>query len=114
MKNYVDYDELEKIILDDLINESPSDLIDLSTHTYIDSVEDISIIAEEIELNVATISGRGIINIELQYNSDRDVRNGDGLEMSANFNFEFVLKIDINTKQLIKSNYNIDTEKFYS
>lgn len=106
-------DDLGTIIEDDMRNDVPSELDSLSTHTYIDSVENIHISSKEIKSDIATVEGSGTVYVELQFGSDMDKRNGDGLTESMSFDFSFQIEIDLVKKIVISREYDIDTEKFY-
>lgn len=108
----------EELFFNYLINDFPSELDELSTHTTIETVSDLEIhdliVNSGNEINVI---GQGVVEVRLQYGSDGDERRGDGHYQYESFPFEFDLNLSYNPqKKLIvneSSSINIDTDSFY-
>jgi len=108
----IDDIELEEIIYDYLINNIPSELDTLSTHTSIDSIYIIEINGIEISKDSLVIKGDATISVELQYGSDGDCVRGNGLEYSDDFPMEFVITLDYKW-YTTDFQYSIDTSGWY-
>ena len=107
----IEFIGIENIIHEDLTNNFPSELDSLSTHTTIDSVDNIVLNSIKIEDGVAKITGSGTINVDLQFGSRSDLDNGDAVIDSASIDFFYKLNIDIHTNKVLKRYYKIDMEK---
>lgn len=107
----VEFDGLELLIHQDLLNDFPNELDCLSTHTIIDSVDDIEIETMSISKNLVKITGSGTINVNLQFGSNSDCRNNNAVEDYASLDFFYKITVDINNNRIINHYYKIDTEK---
>ena len=108
-------DGIDKLLYDYLIEDIPSDLDCLSTHTTIGDVSDISFSSVEISEGGINISGNGLIEVELQYGSDGDIRREEGMAGSKEFPFIFNIIISTDLKQIIEVNdMSFDTRSFYN
>jgi hypothetical protein len=91
-----------------LQEDLPSDLDALSSQTIFERayVEDI----KELDLSSVplTISGRGTIEVELNYG-----RGDDGATFGDSYPFTYVATIDSDTLQVQEISTNIDTSSFY-
>ncbi len=103
----------EKIVIDILshfhnifTSDFFADLDCLSTHTYPQGASNVEIDDLTFDEKWVEFSGHGSVECELQYGSDGDVRNGDGLEWSDSFPFTFSGKAPIDDLTRIE----IDTE----
>jgi len=86
-------------------------LIDgLSTHTTIESIEDLEINSINISDSIVKLAGSGTINVHLQFGSRSDLRNNDAVEDAGSVDFFFKLSIDVTTNKVIKHYYKIDIE----
>lgn len=106
----IDFEGLDQIIYEDLLNDFPSEIDSLSTHTTIESVEDIEIDSINISKEMIKLTGSGTINVHLQFGSSFDLKNDDGLEDKSNVEFFFKLSINTSTNEIIKHYYKIDIE----
>ncbi len=109
--------DIENIFFDYLVNDMPSDLDILSTHTSIEMISDIEIhnliIHQDNQINII---GQGIVDVKLQFGSDGDQKRGDGHITHDSFPFDFDLylsykvnkKLDINDGGSIE----IDTDSY--
>lgn len=110
--------EFEDMIFDYLINDLPSELDELSTHTTIETVSDVEIhdliIHRKNEINVI---GQGVVEVRIQFGSDGDARRGDGHFQYESFPFDFDLYLSyrIDGKLSINedANIDIDTDSYY-
>lgn len=113
---------LSEAISDCFINEFPYELNELSTHSGIESiqVENISKI-ELFEDGIIHASGNGNIECTLQYGSDADVRNDNGIVWEDSFPFEFTIVLhaeyDIEKPHndrfsIMEIQYSIDTSGY--
>ena len=107
----IEFDGLEQMIYEDLINDLPSEIDCLSTHTTIDSIDNVEIDSINISTDTINVSGSGTININLQFGSNMDLKHGDGIEEGDSMDFHFRLTIDSNKKQITKHYYKIDSEE---
>ena len=101
---------IENIIYQDLVDDFPSELDALSTHTTIDSVNNVEIEKISIEGSIAKITGSGTINVDLQFGSRSDLNNGEAIEDSNSIDFFFKISIDVSTNIIVKRYYKIDVE----
>ena len=110
--------EFEELFFDYLINDFPSELDELSTHTILETISDIVIhdliVHNGNEINVI---GEGIVEVRLQYGSDGDARRGDGFYQYESFPFDFDLYLSYDSqKKLIineSASIEINTDSFY-
>jgi hypothetical protein len=103
--------EIESLMFDDIIKDGiPSDLDVLSTHTMIDEASAIKIDTQRIDESSAFISGSGKIAVTLHYGS---IRENDDLDRCKSFPFHFELVIDMDSKKIVRSKYDFDTDSYY-
>jgi Holliday junction resolvase len=107
----------ETLLFEYLINEMPSALDELSTHTTVEFVYDIEIhnllIHNNNEINVI---GQGTVEVQLQYGSDMDQHRGDGHIQSESFPFDFDLYLNYDDNQNLRikdGSVNVNTDSFY-
>jgi hypothetical protein len=107
----------ETLLFEFLINDMPSDLDELSTHTTIEMVSDIEIhdliIHNNNEINAI---GQGTIEVQLQYGSDGDQHRGDGHIQSESFPFDFDLYLTYDSNQNLSirdGSVDVNTDSFY-
>lgn len=104
----IDFEGLEQIICEDLVNDLPSELDSLSTHTTIEDVDNVEIDAIRISDGIAILEGSGTINVCLQFGSNSDLRKNDGVEDADSVDFFFKLSIDMSSNKIEKRYYKID------
>ena len=110
--------DIEEIFSKHFLEDFPSELTELSTHTRLVEVSDIDIdflmVTHEAEI---LIKGKGVISVELQYGSDGDQSKGDGYKSTDSFPFEFdiVLAYDAKKKLIIDEiiELEVDVSSFY-
>ena len=106
----VDFEGLDQIIYEDLLNDFPSEIDALSTHTTIESIEDIEIYSINISDSIVKLTGSGTINVHLQFGSRSDLKNNDAVEDVGSVDFFFKLSVDVANNEVIKRYYKIDIE----
>lgn len=106
----VDFEGLDQIIYEDLLNDFPSEIDALSTHTTIESIEDIEIDSINISDSIVKLTGSGTINVHLQFGSRSDIKNNDAVEDVGSVDFFFKLSVDVANNEVIKRYYKIDIE----
>lgn len=107
----VTFNGLDKIILEDLLENYPFEIDGLSTHTTIESVEDVEIDTMEIASGIARITGSGSINIRLWFAPRSDIPNSKPVEDYGNVGFFFKLSISLSDNTIVKRYYKIDIEE---
>lgn len=104
--------ELERALLDYLIENHPAEVDALSTHTQVDSVDDLEIHDVEIRRDSVAASGTAVISIGLVYGSDSD-RGDEGESIQHHsFPFEFELTLDRDLKVLDVQSIRVDTSSW--
>ena len=106
----VDFEGLDQIIYEDLLNDFPSEIDALSNHTTIESIEDIEIDSINISDSIVKLTGSGTINVHLQFGSRSDLKNNDAVEDVGSVDFFFKLSVDVANNEVIKRYYKIDIE----
>ena len=106
----VDFEGLDQIIYEDLLNDFPSEIDALSTHTTIESIEDIEIDSINISDSIVKLTGSGTINVHLQFGSRSELKNNDAVEDVGSVDFFFKLSVDVANNEVIKRYYKIDIE----
>ena len=111
----IDILNIESLLLDHLINNTPDALDSLSTHTRITDVSGVTV-NELTVIDDGSIkaTGNGTVEVELQYGSDHD---DDGTITSDSFpvNFKVVLKYNANQELFLAGTelMEIDVSSFY-
>ena len=106
----VDFEGLDQIIYEDLLNDFPSEIDALSTHTTIESIEDIEIDSINISDSIVKLTGSGTINVHLQFGSRSDLKNNAAVEDVGSVDFFFKLSVDVANNEVIKRYYKLDIE----
>lgn len=109
----ISFDDLDDIIFDNLINDTPNELMELATHVVIEDVNSIDINSIEINNKFISITGTGIVSIETQMGSRRDLRDDNGYIENFDFEFSFRLRLDKYSQELLYSYYKFDTGSYY-
>lgn len=107
------FDNLEEIIYNNLINDTPNELLDLATHIEIEDVNSIDVNSIEIKNEFIFISGTGVVSIEAQMGSRRDLREDNGYTENFDFEFVFRLRLDQYRQRILYSYYKFDTGSYY-
>ena len=106
---------LDEYIQNYFIENIPSELDILSTHTCIIGLSDIELNDIDNDEEHISFECTGMIDCSLQYGSDGDCQRGDGLESSNSFPFSLTGNAEISNIQNIsidKENIDIDTSSF--
>lgn len=104
----IEFEGLDQIIYEDFINDFPSEIDALSTHTTIEGIEDIEIDSVNITDSIVKLTGSGTINVHLQFGSRSELKNNDAVEDVGSVDFFFKLSIDVANDEIIKRYYKID------
>jgi hypothetical protein len=108
-KKNIEFENLSQIIFDYLIENIPSDLDSLSTHTRIEDVIDVDIDSVSITEYNIHIGGTASVEVELQYGSSREQEG----ELYDSFPLEFDLTLDREFNIEEVNNLSVDTSSFY-
>lgn len=106
-------EELCELIETSLEEELPSDLDALSTHTRVESVDNICITERSHQNGLSALSGSARVTVELQYGSDRDQGKDLGERRKMSFPFTFEAKLDPESRTLESLDCSFDTDSFY-
>jgi Holliday junction resolvase len=113
----LEIDNIEQLISNYILNDLPSELDELSSHTRPDDVTDVDIDEITISENTIFIKGDGVVSVELQFGSDGDNDKGDGLKTYDNFPFEFEMTLEYNDNKELEiidvDKFEIDTSSYY-
>jgi hypothetical protein len=84
----------------------------LATHFFVDEVSDIKFDELYIKKTEYDIKGSGTVAVGLQYGSDSDYKNDDGLRWTESFQFDFHLLLDENleVKEIYELEINMSPE----
>lgn len=102
----IDYDDLDQIIFENLLNNFPTELDTLSTHTSLESVNNVDIESINVQSAGITLSGSASLDLDLQFGSNYDIIEGDGLQDSTTIDFYF--RIRICNDKIVASYYKFD------
>ena len=107
----IEFEGLEQILLDYLINETPDKLDSLGPHgAIIDCVSDIDLNTMKISDNEASISGTCNLEVEIVIDQEDNINFG----MSFPSTFDIVCENDGETWSITEVNmFDIDTNSFY-
>jgi len=103
----VEVEGLETLLSNALINDIPSKLDILSSHTRVLSISDVDITSTTINREGIQI---GIVLVELEYGGGAE-RDGLSEEIDFPFSFDLILTLDLELEQLVS--LNVDTTSFY-
>ncbi|PSV48306.1 hypothetical protein [Photobacterium indicum] len=109
-------DEIDSSLLDRIISESVTEIMELSTHQFIEDIYHDGAHVENIGPKSLILRVTGHLDCELQYGSGSDLRKGDGAVISTSFPFGGT--IDVKFKAPLGSvmevdNLNVDTSNWY-
>lgn len=103
----VEFEGIEDVLFIDFEKEIPSEIDSLSTHTYMESIDNVSIDSIAVLANMIKIAGTGTLNLELQYSSRSDMKHDDGWTESQSIDFYFRVEVD-NDRKVKKRYYKFD------
>lgn len=90
----LEIEEIEDLLTKILIEDFPSELDELSTHTRLEEVTDIDIDEIYIDGKNIFVKGDGVVNVELQFGSDSDQNSGEGSKNHDSFPFDFQVTLE--------------------
>jgi len=110
----IDFNGLEGILYNYFIDDFPSELDALSTHTRMDSIHDVCINSIEIRGGEVKLACNGSVSVSLQYGSDSEQEDEEPFIMSFPFEFKGTLKYEENGYSVIDCEMlEVDTDAFY-
>ncbi|MGA7742252.1 MAG: hypothetical protein WBP56_06650 [Polyangia bacterium] len=109
----IEVEGLEDELRDYLLNDLPSDLDSLSTHTRIEAVSHLFISSVHLRHDSSEIHGNALVEVELQYGSDGDVDRDRGDVSGDSFPFDFIVELDKELSITRVDKLEIDTSSFY-
>lgn len=107
------FEGLENILYGHLNDYPPQEIYELATHFYIEDVSNIDINEIILENEIVDMRGSANLIVKLQFSSNSDRRNGDGVEETVEFEFTFRLKLDVADRSILHSYYKFDTSWYY-
>ena len=109
----IEIEDIDAIIFDYFTNELPSDLDALSTHTLVESIDDVSINNIYIDGPNLKVKCTGTVSTSLQYGSNSE-QDDIPMDMSFPFEFEGTLRLMEDEYKIVECDaLVIDTDAFY-
>jgi hypothetical protein len=109
--------DIEDLLTQNLIEDFPSELDELSTHTRLEEVTAVDIDEISIDGKTIFVKGDGVVNVELQFGSDGDQNRGDGHKGYDSFTFEFEITLEYNDDKELEiievDKLEVDTSSYY-
>lgn len=109
----IEFYDINTILLNDLNRHTPSSLISLATHVYINDIDNVDITSLIVDKDIIRLEGNGLVYVEAQYGSPKDLDEGYGTFENLEFEFTFRLKLDHYNRKVLDAYYKIDTSYFY-
>lgn len=106
--------QIENLIPDLLIEKFNNEFDRLATHYSIYETSDINYRKLLIDDDEIMVQGTGMVTLELQYGSDRDVKDDMGLISYQSFAFSFSLKLNVDYEVVDILELEIDDPDFES
>jgi len=108
----VEVDNLEQILLE-LVIKTPTLYDQLATHAENHDISDIDLSKVVIHKDEIELIGSAVVNMILQYGSDSDVDEDNGLRSDESFMLDFHILFDwgFEVKEIIK--FSLDTSDYY-
>ncbi len=106
--------EIEGIegILHDIFLDDLGELDQLSTHTYVEEVSDVTITSINVEQNQTQVQGTGVVSVKLNWGSNSDRANDEGLTSYDSFPFDFSIILDKDLKLIEVEHIRVDTSGY--
>lgn len=79
------FDDVDSVLIDRINSESVEELMELSTHQFIDEIEPHKVVVELIGVTSLKMCVHGAISAMLMYGSSSDRKKGDGAEIPVSF-----------------------------
>jgi len=108
----IEVDGLDNILLSYIIENFPDELDELSSHTLVESVDDVEVSAVDIDRGRIRVSGRGVVSVRLEYGSASDQEHDIGYASDDSFPFEFDITLDSNLEIVDVDHLEVDTSSF--
>jgi hypothetical protein len=112
LETHIDENFIENAML-----ESMDSVDELSTHHSLEDIEPETIKITDLKSNSIIIEVKGSVEVILQWGSNSDLRNGDGLEFPTSFPFSSILVMDIDDTfpkgNIEMENFLVDTSSWY-
>lgn len=105
----ITFEGIEQIVQEDLQCDLPVELTGMSTHTTIDSIDDIEIDTVNISNGVICVTGSGNIGVTLWFAPGSNVPDSMPIEDQDMVGFFFKLSIDLSNNKVLKRYYKIDS-----
>lgn len=113
----LEIEELEVLLTHYILNDLPSELDELSSHTRLGEIYDIDIDEINISGENIFVKGDGVVSVELQFGSDSDQDKGDGHKTYDNFPFDFEITLGYNSRKELEiteiDKFEVDTSSYY-
>lgn len=107
---------IDEAFINHILSDSLDEIKELSTHQYIEEISADSLNFLDLRPDSVDVKVSGKIYVELQYGSNSDNENGDGLKMDEKYPFSAELTIDLNSfpdYKTILNYFTVDTSSFY-
>jgi hypothetical protein len=104
----IEIEDLEAIFPDVLAEQFLDEFSRMATHFWVDEVSDLKFDELHIKKSNLDIKGSGTVTVGLQYGSDSDYKEDNGLRWAESFQFEFHLLLDRNLE--IKEIYKLEID----
>jgi hypothetical protein len=104
---------LDEKLLDRLVDDIPSELDSLSTHTSIEAVGDVFVSAIVLRENYVEVEGEATVEVSLNYGSEGDRARGDGATHSDAYPLRFKVILDATLQIVEVQEWVVDTSDFY-
>jgi hypothetical protein len=101
----IEIEDLEAMLPDFLAEQFIDEFSRLATHFWVDEVSEITFDELHIRKSEVEMKGSGTVSLGLQYGSDSDYKEDNGLRWSESFAFNFHLLLDRNLE--IKEIYEL-------
>lgn len=108
-------DEIDSSLLDRIISESVTEIMELSTHQFIEDIYHDGAHVESIGPKSLTLKVTGSLDCELQYGSGSDLRKGDGAVIQTSFPFGGTIDVKFKAplgSEMEVDNLNVDTSSW--
>lgn len=108
----IEIEGIEQIIEEAIVEDLPSELDGLSSHTTVEDVTDVEFTSVNISRNFIQLSGYCMVSVALQHGSNSDLNRDEGSLSSDSFPADFELELD-GAFKLKESTVNVDTSSFF-
>jgi hypothetical protein len=113
VERIIEVEGLEEHLCNYLMDNLPSELDELSTHTQIEEVTDVSLSSIVLGPSTMEIRGTALVGVQLVYGSESDRAHDNGAEMGDSFPFQFSLTLNEDRGIDEVEELKVDTSDFY-